>query len=48
MIPIRTVRLLTNEKRFARRFASTVTEGQKQKQKLVVLGSGWGGYNVAR
>lgn len=39
--------VLTNGSRSIRvRFAST--EVGKQKERLVILGSGWGGYNVAR
>lgn len=42
--------VLSNGSRLIRvRFASTVASGNgKEKEKLVILGSGWGGYNVAR
>lgn len=40
--------VLTNGSRLVRvRFASTAVGG-KEKERLVILGSGWGGYNVAR
>lgn len=40
--------ILTTGSRFVRvRFASTAVNG-KGKERLVILGSGWGGYNVAR
>lgn len=40
--------LLSNGQRRAIRFASTVDgSSRKEKEKLVILGSGWGGYNLA-
>lgn len=41
--------VLTNGSRLVRvRFSSTAVGGGKGKERLVILGSGWGGYNVAR
>lgn len=41
--------VLTNGTRYVRvRFASTAVGNGKGKERLVILGSGWGGYNVAR